>query len=332
MIDVNKVPIVKGVAAMMDTFDVRLFGRLIIRHENGEPVNLTSPKVQELFCYLVLQRDRPHPRETLLDLFWRNSPVAQARRSMRQALWQLQSTLAAFRPPPIDRFILASTEWIQVNPNAKLHTDVATFERAFNPVKATPGDHLSEQQACALERAVELYQGDLLEGWYQDWCLFERERLQNMFLAMLDKLMCYCDAQQIYDTGLGYGEQALRHDYSDERTHRRMMRLHYRSGNRAAALHQYQRCVAALRDELGVLPTERTKALYEQIRVDAVDIPDRPPASPTLAHAPSDCSLVDILAHLKQLWSRVSELEVQLQRDIQSIERAIVDRLQEGRG
>jgi hypothetical protein len=39
---------------------------------------------------------------------------------------------------------------------------------------------LNEAQAQLLKDAVNLYCGDLLEGWYQDWCLFERERLQSI--------------------------------------------------------------------------------------------------------------------------------------------------------
>ena len=48
---------------------------------------------------------------------------------------------------------------------------------------------------CAQRRSSpppSVYRGDLLEGCYQDWCLFERERLQNAYLAMLDKLMVRC--------------------------------------------------------------------------------------------------------------------------------------------
>jgi DNA-binding SARP family transcriptional activator len=43
------------------------------------------------------------------------------------------------------------------------------------------------------------------------------------------------------------------------------MRLYARQGRRAAALKQYQACMAVLQRELGVEPEEETKQLYREI-------------------------------------------------------------------
>ncbi|MCB9134974.1 MAG: tetratricopeptide repeat protein [Anaerolineales bacterium] len=48
--------------------------------------------------------------------------------------------------------------------------------------------------------------------------------------------------------------------------HRQLMRLLVLSGQRSAALEQYQMCKSRLLDELGVEPGVKTQALYEQIR------------------------------------------------------------------
>ena len=131
---------------------------------------------------------------------------------------------------------------------------MAEFEQAFNLTRGTPGRQLDAQNVQILQNAVELYRGDLLEGWYQDWCLFERERLQNMYLTMLDKLIDYSEANELYEAGLAYGAHILRHDRARERTHRRLMRLHYLARDRTEALRQYERCVSSLDKELGVEP------------------------------------------------------------------------------
>ncbi|NIN69138.1 MAG: hypothetical protein GTO63_31510, partial [Anaerolineae bacterium] len=81
-------------------------------------------------------------------------------------------------------------------------------------------------------------------------CLYERERLQNMYLAILDKLVSYSEVQGAYEAGLGYGSRILSYDGARERTHRRLMRLYYLAGDRTAALRQYDSCVEALRREL----------------------------------------------------------------------------------
>jgi hypothetical protein len=100
-----------------------------------------------------------------------------------------------------------------------------------------------------------------------------------MYLSMLDKLLDYCEAQSEPEAGLMYGQQILRYDRARERTHRRMMRLHYLAGDRTSALRQYHSCVQALAEELDVGPAKSTVALYNQIRADQVrnDSPPSPP-------------------------------------------------------
>ena len=94
---------------------------------------------------------------------------------------------------------------MQLNLQSELWLDVAVFEHAFNATQGVPGNQLTKNSAALLTEAVDLYSGDLLNGWYQDWCLFERERLQNMYLCMLNKLMYYCEANANYEAGQEYG-------------------------------------------------------------------------------------------------------------------------------
>jgi DNA-binding SARP family transcriptional activator len=211
---------------------------------------------------------------------------------------------------------LVEADWIQLNPITTLWLDVAIFEQAYELTQGIPGYALNTQQKQALQLAIPLYQGDLLEGWYQQWCLFERERLQNMYLEMLNKLMDACEAVQEYEAGLIYGTRILRCDRAHEPTHRRLMRLHYLTGNRTAALRQYRRCLAALKEELDVRPGKSTVALYEQIRTDRLS--ELTPVLPK-TDVPS-ISLLDILEHLHHLHSELTTIQQQLQQDIQAVE------------
>jgi DNA-binding SARP family transcriptional activator len=308
----------------METLDVRLFGMLNIRSSDGSNIRLHTPRVQELFCYLVLKRDQVHPRELLFDLFWRNSPPAQARRNLRQTLWQIQSCFNSELCSDV-RVVFACAAWVQITPNIMLHTDVTDFEQAFKLAQGMPSDSITAQQATALQAAVDLYQGDLLEGWYSDWCLVERERLQTMYLAMLDQLMGFCDLNQRYDRGLDYGARVLRYDRANERTHRRMMRMLYLSGNRSAALQQYKQCTAALREELDVAPSTRTAQLYAQIQSDTLEPKQQfDLVEPSSAGAGiRSGSLVDMLDRLRRMRDVVTSVQTQLRQDIQMIDTMI---------
>jgi two-component SAPR family response regulator len=113
---------------------------------------------------------------------------------------------------------------------------------------------------------VALYRGSLLENWYQDWCIIDRERFQNMYVAMLGKIMLHCQSVGAYTEGIDYGHTLLSIDDANEQTYRRLMRLYYLDGDRTTALRQYQRCEAILRSEFQVKPSYRTALLYELIR------------------------------------------------------------------
>jgi DNA-binding SARP family transcriptional activator len=256
-------------------------------------------------------------------LLWGDSSTAQSRKYLRQTLWQLQTAIDPQREPINARLLLLEQDWVQLNPEVDLLLDVTVFEQAFALVQRVPDQELDAQGARSLQAAVYLYQGDLLEGWYQDWCLYERERLQGMYLAMLDKLVGYCEAHQDYDAGLDYGTRILRYDRARERTHRRLMRLHYLAGRRTAALRQYERCVAALDEELGVRPAKHTVALYQQIRVDQLDGFAFALVGATTALEPTTVTLLQVLGRLKQLQATLTSAQRQVQQDIQAVELAL---------
>lgn len=307
---------------MMSTLRVRLFGKLHISREDVEVNGINAPKLKELLCYLLLFRDRSHPREALAELFWGNNSIANSKKCLRQALWQVQSSLSAPVGQGRQKLLTTESEWVMLNSSTNLWLDVAEFEKSFSMYQRNPDGQLDNQGFQELSKSVELYQGDLLEGCYQDWCLFERERLQNMFLAMLDKLMDYCEANQEYERGLAYGSQILRYDHARERTHRRLMRLFYLAGNRTEALRQYQRCKEALNKELDVQPSKRTTSLYDQIRLDRLVEISLQDLSPSLSD-PAIQPLSKVLVRLNRLYHMFYCLQEQIKDDIQLIERTL---------
>jgi DNA-binding SARP family transcriptional activator len=305
----------------MPAIRFRLFGKFCVSAADQE-LDLNAPKHQELLCYLLVHRDRPHPRETLASLLWGNNSTDKSKKYLRQALWQIQHAFESRLGAPGGGVLVVENEWVQFNAAADLWLDVAAFERAFALVQGGAGRDLCGATVAALEGAVQMYCGDLLEGWYQDWCLFERERLQNIYFRMLDKLMGHCKTTHDYEQGQTYGSLILRHDPARERTHRQLIQFYYGAGDRTAALRQYERCVAALDQELGVKPDKRTAALYQQIKSDDCP-PNTPDALPPAAA--STLSLPKLLACLRRLQKNLSDTQQQIKQDINAVELIIDD-------
>lgn len=307
----------------MITLRICLFGKFSAKANEMPVGGLESSKVQELFCYLLCHRDRPHSRERLADVLWNYCQFSLSRKYLRQALWQLQTALNAIYPCKPLPFLDIESDWIQLRSHENLWIDVAEFERAFCFCENRLTGELNDSQAKTLRDALDIYKGELLEGYYTDWCLYERERLNGIYLTALYKLMSYCESHREWENGIQTGHCILRRDRASERTHQQMMRLYYLTGDRTASLRQYLQCCEALDEELGVKPSKATSLLYEQIRADSYEIapPEDAPSAVLPETQPDEAT--DILKFLLNLQESLRNLQRQVEKGIKSVESAI---------
>ncbi|MBS3784263.1 MAG: AAA family ATPase, partial [Anaerolineae bacterium] len=241
----------------------------------GAPItNFESDKVRALLAYLGVEADRPHRRDALAGLLWPDYSNRAARTNLRNTLANLRHAIgdrarSGDRTPsgdraPSPRHLLITRETIQFNAASDHWLDVAAF-RARVEV-----DHPVPHQ---LEKAVALYRGAFLEGFFlkdspafEDWSLLTRERLHRQMLAALRLLAGHYGQRGDYDRARDYAWREVELEPWREEAHQRLMRLLALSGQRGAALAQYETCRRLLHEELDVEPAEETTRLYEQIR------------------------------------------------------------------
>jgi DNA-binding SARP family transcriptional activator len=308
----------------MSTLSIRLFGQFSVFRDQREVVDLDAVKARELLGYLLLHPNQSCSRDSLTSLLWSDLPSGQGKKRLSQALWQLQSLLSSSADHRLAvQTLRVEPEFIQFNSQADIWCDVSFFEQVFQRVQDVPGQQLDAEGARLLCEAIQLYRGNLLDGWFQDWCIYERERLQDMYLTMLDKAVVYSEAQQLFETAVAYGMSILRYDRANERTHRRLMRLYYVLGDRTAALRQYERCLSALKTELGVRPSRRTVRLYEQICADELDHPSANGANLRSTSSESRALLSEALTRLHALDSVLEAFQDQIRREIDRVVSAI---------
>lgn len=249
----------------MGVTQVSLLGQFRCRVDDAVVPGIDARRVQELFGYLLLHRKRVHHREVLANVLCETGNAAQTRKALRQALWQLQTALANHTTGNQPSLLAVDNEWVCVDEGAPLWIDVAVIEEAYTTSHTTPPADFTRTQVAQLTQAAALYTGDLLEGCYRDWCIFERERCQSMYLVLLDALTDYHEVQEEWELAIRHAHTTLRFDRARERAHRRLMRLYHAAGDRTAALRQYQTCVQVLAAELNVAPSAKTEQLYLQI-------------------------------------------------------------------
>lgn len=231
-------------------------GLRVSAQEQGEAVVLPTRKARALLAYLACPAGRAHPRDKLAALLWGDRSEGRARASLRQELYGLRRALARVEP----RALSLIDDSVALEPTM-VEVDVLLFQRLV--AVGTPS---------ALEGAVALCQGELLEGLspdapaFEEWLVAERERFREQVVEALAKLLVDQSAAGALQAALQTGLRLLALEPAQESVHRAVIRLQLRLGRRSAAQRQYQLCVDALQRELGLEPEAETKDLYQEIR------------------------------------------------------------------
>lgn len=232
-----------------------LFGGFWIKLSSGAAISLPTQRAQALLAYLALHPGQAQSRTKLATLLWGDTFDTRARQSLRQALSGLRKGLARVQP----ELLQTKGEGIRLNPDA-VDVDVVTFGRL-----------VATKDPEALAQAAALYQGDLLAGLdvkaepFEEWLLGERERLRELTIEALARLLGYQRQQGMLEAAVQTALRLLGLDPLQEVIHRTLMHLYTQQGRRDAALRQYQICVEVLQRELTVEPEADTKQLYQEI-------------------------------------------------------------------
>jgi DNA-binding SARP family transcriptional activator len=205
---------------------------------DGEPWTL-PPSAERLVAYLALQ-SRPVMRSQVAGTLWGDRDDARSAACLRSAIWRVNLGHGA---PVID----AGRSRIV------LHGEVRVDAR-----EALAAAH--DQLAGGPPVELEVFSGELLPGWYDDWVLIERERLRQLCLTATERM-----AQSLLDAGQpGLAIEAalavVAVEPLRESAHRILIDAHVDAGNRSEAIRQFERCRDVLAVELGLHPGEALAA------------------------------------------------------------------------
>jgi DNA-binding SARP family transcriptional activator len=296
----------------MEHLRIYLFGGLEI-HRGGDLLPaFATQKSEELFAFLVLNRERLVHRDVLCGRFWGGHPEAEARKSLRTTLWRIRSVL---EPTKRERgkFLRAEGHLVGFAGTHATWIDVAEFEASVQVSAGETHTALEASDAARLANAAALHRGDFLEGHYDGWCLLQRERLRLYLLTALERLANHHHVSGRWLDAIAWGRQLLQADPLREHIHRMVMAAHLAMGDRPSALRQYLDCERLLRQELDIEPMSETQRLYQSIRENGAAEPRRGDAGRTEEHrtpsAPHRGLASEVEDALRDLYSLAERLE-----------------------
>ena len=235
--------------------EFRILGALNLLGAGGRELSsvLAQPKRIALLAYLAAATPRRlHRRDSLLALFWPELDQEHARAALRQALHGLRHALGD------GVLVTRGDEDIGLDAE-RIRCDVVEFERA-----AVVG---------RLADALDLYRGDLLEGFFirgapefEQWLEDERARLKAVALRGATQLAERSEGHGGLAEAAQWSRRALRIAPLDEPALRRLMKTLDRLGDRAGALEAYETFANRLTAELEADPAPETRALAGAVR------------------------------------------------------------------
>lgn len=242
----------------MTLLRIFLFQTLRVTTSEGNPLDLGSPTTRSLFAYLILHRAQPTDRRRLAFYFWPRGTESAARRNLRQYLHRIRRCLEPFDPQ--GEWLKSDGNSVQFNPKSQIWLDVDQFRHYTRP----------EASLDELQSGVSLYQGDLLEDLYEDWCQDERQGLRQFYLEALERLSQGMQTEGKLDAAILYTQNWVNAESLDERAHRRLLTLYTLNGDRNRAIQHYQALSEMLAQELDTDPLPETRALFEAIQAGSL--------------------------------------------------------------
>ena len=298
---------------MTGTLELRLLGPIQLSIDDGRPLTLPVRKEEALLAYLATEHGHAHSRDSLVGLLWPDAPPDKARLSLRVNLSNLKKRLngaevaALFRSTPLDLRFEAGA----------CRLDIVEFSRGLRSGEHHDHrrDELCSRCQPAFSRAVALYRGTFLDGFYLDqcqlfdeWLFMQRERFRVQMLDALEKLTAYHLRRSEEVEALPYARRQLELDPLREQAHLQIMQIHLAQGDRSGALRQYDRCCSVLRTELGVEPSIEIRELHQQILATTAHTV----APPT--HADAEHSHPQLPVYLTPFVGRQGELTLLAER------------------
>lgn len=268
----------------MSTHTLHLFGTPLLTTPGGAPVvPALGAKPMALLAFLTLER-RLHSREALAGLLWGESPEAEARASLRQALKHLREVLG--------ETIHADRSLIELA--SPLGSDVVEFRSALesDPTRAVAFDVPRFLEGFSIRRAPQ----------FDEWVAATRTSLLGQYQQALARLAREAMGQWRWRDAVELADRWLASDPVSDEAAQLAVEARYLSGNRTAALARYAEFRSLVARETGCEPSRALQALVRRVEADHATSESRPVTDEWYAHAPSfEASLIGRDAQWKAL-------------------------------
>lgn len=240
--------------------------------QEGRPVDFSGKrKLAELFKALVSFSGMALREEQVTDLLWPDADGDDAHNAFKMTLSRLRRLL------PGDTILFEEGAY---SLNRRLvWADLWAFEQMYEAaadlwqkcrkpgLKSTAAKDIGSEAIALTEKTLALYQGHFLPGdSAHSWTVSQRERLRTKLLRLTVIAGQHLEEKGKWRSAAEFYRRGLEADSLQEEFYQRLMVCHQQLGQRTEALAVYERCRAELAALLKIKPSQKTEALFAELR------------------------------------------------------------------
>ena len=217
-----------------------------------------SKKVWLLLAYILCRRGRLIPRKELINLLWSSESSSNPESALKTTFHRVRALLNQLWPDAGHQLILWTGRGYTWNTEIPLDIDADTFDRLCRK------DNKSEEQWIqdSLE-ALTLYQGEFLSNLTSEtWIIPLAAYYHNLYIQTLLDLAPLLLAHGRSQEAADICRNALAFEPYHEPLHRLLMQALLELGDLKSVSVVYDALSKRLFSELGIQPSEETKAIY----------------------------------------------------------------------
>jgi len=252
------IPMIEKTGSKMVPARLFLFGHFRWELDGSSSSQAMRDKTQALLACIALSPDGRIKRNYAANLLWERGKDPKA--SLRQAIREIRSLEEESGTDLFDadaRYLSLNLDKLWVD--ARIASEYASgvdLQKAEEVALSITGPLLED---CIIEE-------DMFHDWQRTECSRREADMNTIFDILFEHFL---NKERDLDKVKNLALSALKLDSTNEAAHCTLMSVFAAQSDKAAAMRQFETCASALRDELGLEPSEKVMELAYAIRTQS---------------------------------------------------------------
>ncbi len=224
----------------------------------------TTRRSRDILCFIATSRHRRVAKDILIDTFWPDDEQAVVEKNFHPTISHIRKALNS-RQAFKQNFLIFRDGAYQLDGGLTYRIDTEEFELAIAEAEAAKREKAGDRLRERLETANSLYQGEFMQGNYDNWAEELRLYYSEQHARVLGALAKLSFAEKRLSAAIAFAEQILAADPFREDIHRLIMKTLAAQGKPAAVKKHFDRMAELMQKELGIGPAAETKNVLKTL-------------------------------------------------------------------